>query len=342
MIPKGKILLTGGTGFIGSHTCVELLQAGYETICVDNGYNCNPEKVLDCIYKITGKTSKFYHADILDKPALLRIFKENDIAAVIHFAGFKAVGESVSIPLKYYHNNVEGTVVLCEAMSEAGVKRIIFSSSATVYGVPKALPICEDFLLSATNPYGRSKLMIEYILQDLAVADPAWSISILRYFNPVGAHKSGLIGESPRGTPNNLMPFIAQVATGKLPKLRVFGNDYPTPDGSGVRDYIHVVDLAKGHLAALKRALDKTGVDIYNLGTGHGYSVLELMHAFEKASGKKIPYEIVGRRPGDIAACYANPEKARRELGWQANLGVLEMCEDSWRWEQNQSQQQNN
>lgn len=342
MTQKGKILLTGGTGFIGSHTCVELLQAGYETVCVDNAYNCNPEKVLDCIHKITGKTSQFYQADILDKAALLRIFKENDIAAVIHFAGFKAVGESVSMPLQYYHNNVEGTVNLCKAMAEAKVKRIIFSSSATVYGIPQTLPICEDFPLSATNPYGRSKLMIEYILRDLAIADPAWSISILRYFNPVGAHKSGLIGESPRGTPNNLMPFIAQVATGKLPKLRVFGNDYPTPDGSGIRDYIHVVDLAKGHLAALKRALDNTGVDIYNLGTGHGCSVLELMHAFEKASGKKIPYEIVGRRPGDIAACFANPEKAKRELHWQANLGIQEMCEDSWRWEENQSKRQNN
>jgi UDP-glucose 4-epimerase len=327
-----KILLTGGAGYIGSHTAVELLNAGYEVLCVDNCYNSSPD-ALKRVEKITGKTVKFYQDDILDANAMRRIFSENKIDAVIHFAGLKAVGESVSIPLKYYHNNISGTVVLCEAMQEAGVKRIVFSSSATVYGLPKSLPIREDFPLSATNPYGRTKLMIEEILRDVAVSDPEWSISILRYFNPVGAHKSGQIGESPRGIPNNLMPYIAQVATGKLAKLRVFGNDYPTPDGTGVRDYIHVTDLALGHLAALKRALTKTGVDVYNLGTGNGYSVLQLLKAFEKASNKTIPYEIVERRPGDIAACYADPSKAKAELGWQATRGVDEMCEDVWRWQ---------
>jgi len=327
-----KILLTGGAGYIGSHTAVELLNAGYEVLCVDNCYNSSPD-ALKRVEKITGKTVKFYQDDILDAAAMRRIFSENKIDAVIHFAGLKAVGESVSIPLKYYHNNISGTVVLCEAMQEAGVKRIVFSSSATVYGLPKSLPIREDFPLSATNPYGRTKLMIEEILRDVAVSDPEWSISILRYFNPVGAHKSGQIGESPRGIPNNLMPYIAQVATGKLAKLRVFGNDYPTPDGTGVRDYIHVTDLALGHLAALKRALTKTGVDVYNLGTGNGYSVLQLLKAFEKASNKTIPYEIVERRPGDIAACYADPSKAKAELGWQATRGVDEMCEDVWRWQ---------
>ena len=327
-----KILLTGGAGYIGSHTAVELLEAGYEVICVDNCYNSSPD-ALKRVEKITGKTVKFYQDDILDADAMHRIFAENKIDAVIHFAGLKAVGESVSIPLKYYHNNISGTVVLCETMQKTGVKRIVFSSSATVYGLPKSLPIREDFPLSATNPYGRTKLMIEEILRDLAVSDPEWSISILRYFNPVGAHKSGQIGESPRGIPNNLMPYIAQVATGKLTKLRVFGNDYPTPDGTGVRDYIHVTDLALGHLAALKRALTKTGVDVYNLGTGNGYSVLQLLKAFEKAANKTIPYEIVERRPGDIAACYADASKAKAELGWQATRGVDEMCEDVWRWQ---------
>ena len=329
---SAKILLTGGAGYIGSHTAVELLNAGYEVLCVDNCYNSSPD-ALKRVEKITGKTVKFYQDDILDADAMRRIFSENKIDAVIHFAGLKAVGESVSVPLRYYHNNISGTVVLCEAMQEAGVKRIVFSSSATVYGLPKSLPIREDFPLSATNPYGRTKLMIEEILRDVAVSDPEWSISILRYFNPVGAHKSGQIGESPRGIPNNLMPYIAQVATGKLAKLRVFGNDYPTPDGTGVRDYIHVTDLALGHLAALKRALTKTGVDVYNLGTGNGYSVLQLLKAFEKASNKTIPYEIVERRPGDIAACYADPSKAKAELGWQATRGVDEMCEDVWRWQ---------
>ena len=329
---SAKILLTGGAGYIGSHTAVELLEAGYEVLCVDNCYNSSPD-ALKRVEKITGKTVKFYQDDILDADAIRRIFSENKIDAVIHFAGLKAVGESVSVPLRYYHNNISGTVVLCEAMQEAGVKRIVFSSSATVYGLPKSLPIREDFPLSATNPYGRTKLMIEEILRDVAVSDPEWSISILRYFNPVGAHKSGQIGESPRGIPNNLMPYIAQVATGKLAKLRVFGNDYPTPDGTGVRDYIHVTDLALGHLAALKRALTKTGVDVYNLGTGNGYSVLQLLKAFEKAANKTIPYEIVERRPGDIAACYADASKAKAELGWQATRGVDEMCEDVWRWQ---------
>ena len=327
-----KILLTGGAGYIGSHTAVELLNAGYEVLCVDNCYNSSPD-ALKRVEKITGKTVKFYQDDILDADAMHRIFSENKIDAVIHFAGLKAVGESVSVPLRYYRNNISGTVVLCEAMQEAGVKRIVFSSSATVYGLPKSLPIREDFPLSATNPYGRTKLMIEEILRDVAVSDPEWSISILRYFNPVGAHKSGQIGESPRGIPNNLMPYIAQVATGKLAKLRVFGNDYPTPDGTGVRDYIHVTDLALGHLAALKRVLTKTGVDVYNLGTGNGYSVLQLLKAFEKAANKTIPYEIVERRSGDIAACYADPSKAKAELGWQATRGVDEMCEDVWRWQ---------
>jgi UDP-glucose 4-epimerase len=334
----GKILLTGGIGFIGSHTCVELQQAGFEAICVDNCYNSNP-RVLDQIEKITGTRPKFYQNDILDRDAMRKIFGENEISAVIHFAGLKAVGESVSIPLTYYWNNVAGTVVLCDVMREAGVKRIVFSSSSTVYGTPQSLPIKEDFPLSATNPYGRSKLIIEEILRDLIVSDPAWSISILRYFNPVGAHKSGLIGESPNGVPNNLMPYIAQVATGRLKKLRVFGSDYPTPDGTGVRDYIHIVDLAKGHVTALHRALGKTGVDTYNLGTGIGYSVLDLVKTFEKVSGKPIPYEIVARRPGDIAACYADPSKAERELGWKTTLGVTDMCADSWNWEQRENAQ---
>ncbi len=326
------ILLTGGTGYIGSHTAVELLNEGYKIVCVDNCYNSSPD-VLDRIEKITSKKVKFYHDDILDAAALKRIFSENKVDAVIHFAGLKAVGESVSIPLQYYHNNISGTLVLCQAMRDANVKKIVFSSSATVYGVPKTLPIQESFPLSATNPYGQTKLMIEQILQDLYVSDPGWSISILRYFNPVGAHKSGLIGEAPKGIPNNLMPYVTQVATGKLPKLKIFGNDYPTPDGTGVRDYIHVSDLASGHSASLKRVLSQTGIDVYNLGTGKGYSVLELLHAFEKASGRKIPYEFVPRRSGDIASCYADPTKAKKELHWETTRDLNEMCEDSWRWQ---------
>lgn len=330
------ILLTGGIGYIGSHTAVELLNEGYKIICVDNCYNSSPD-VLDRIEKITSKKVKFYHNDILDTAALKRIFSENKVDAVIHFAGLKAVGESVSIPLQYYHNNISGTLVLCQAMRDAHVKKIVFSSSATVYGAPKTLPIQESFPLSATNPYGQTKLMIEQILQDLYVSDPGWSISILRYFNPVGAHKSGLIGEAPKGIPNNLMPYVTQVATGKLPQLRIFGNDYPTPDGTGVRDYIHVSDLASGHSASLKRVLSQTGIDVYNLGTGKGYSVLELLHAFEKASGRKIPYEFVPRRSGDIASCYADPEKAKKELHWETTRGLNEMCEDAWRWQSQSS-----
>ena len=336
MSSNKKILLTGGSGYIGTHTAVELQNAGFEIVCIDNCSNSDPN-ALKRVEKITGKTVKFYQNDILDADALRKIFTENEIAAVIHFAGLKAVGESVSIPLKYYRNNFSGTVTLCEVMAEFGIKCIVFSSSATVYGMPKELPIKEDFPLSATNPYGRSKLMIEEMLRDIAVSDPNWSISILRYFNPGGAHPSGLIGELPRGIPNNLMPYIAQVATGKLQRLRVFGNDYPTPDGTGVRDYIHVVDLALGHVAALNRALAKTGVDVYNLGTGQGYSVLQLLHSFEKAAGKQIPYEITPRRPGDIAACYADPSKAKAELNWTATRGVKEMCEDVWRWQQSEA-----
>lgn len=330
------ILLTGGTGYIGSHTAVELLNEGYEIICVDNCYNSSPD-VLNRIEKITSKKVKFYHDDILDAAALKRIFSENKVDAVIHFAGLKAVGESVSMPLQYYHNNIFGTLVLCQAMKDANVKNIVFSSSATVYGLPKSLPIQENFPLSATNPYGQTKLMIEQILQDLYVSDPGWSISILRYFNPVGAHKSGLIGEAPKGIPNNLMPYVTQVATGKLPQLKIFGNDYPTPDGTGVRDYIHVSDLASGHSAALKRVLSQTGIDVYNLGTGKGNSVLELLHAFEKASGRKIPYEFVPRRSGDIASCYADPTKAKKELHWETTRELNEMCEDSWRWQSQSS-----
>ena len=336
MSSNKKILLTGGSGYIGTHTAVELQNAGFEIVCIDNCSNSDPN-ALKRVEKITGKTVKFYQNDILDADALRKIFTENEIAAVIHFAGLKAVGESVSIPLKYYRNNFSGTVTLCEVMAEFGIKCIVFSSSATVYGMPKELPIKEDFPLSATNPYGRSKLMIEEMLRDIAVSDPIWSISFLRYFYRVGALPSGLIGELPRGIPNNLMPYIAQVATGKLQRLRVFGNDYPTPDGTGVRDYIHVVDLALGHVAALNRALAKTGVDVYNLGTGQGYSVLQLLHSFEKAAGKQIPYEITPRRPGDIAACYADPSKAKAELNWTATRGVKEMCEDVWRWQQSEA-----
>lgn len=326
-----NILVTGGAGYIGSHTCVELLDSGYGVVVIDNLCNSEDES-LRRVEKITGKKLKFYKGDIRDLALLKKIFSENKIDAVIHFAGLKAVGESVKIPLEYYENNIGGTLTLCKAMHEAGVKNIIFSSSATVYGAPKTVPVREDFPLSATNPYGRTKLMIEEILQDFYVADNGWNVTILRYFNPIGAHKSGIIGENPRGIPNNLMPYITQVATGKLEKLRVFGNDYPTPDGTGIRDYIHVVDLAKGHVAALKNA-SAPGVHIYNLGTGKGYSVLEVVSAFEKASGVKIPYEIAPRRPGDIAEVYADPSKAYNELGWKAELGIEEMCEDSWRWQ---------
>lgn len=328
------ILVTGGAGYIGSHTCVELLEAGYDIVVVDNLSNSKVES-LNRVKEITGKDFPFYKIDLLDKAQLEVVFSEHQIDAVIHFAGLKAVGESVQIPLHYYHNNITGTLVLCEVMQASDVKKIVFSSSATVYGLPERVPISEDFPLGATNPYGRTKLMIEEILRDLYQSDNRWSISLLRYFNPIGAHESGRIGEDPNGIPNNLMPYITQVAVGKLPELRVFGSDYPTVDGTGVRDYIHVVDLAKGHLKALEKVLAGTGIDAYNLGTGKGYSVLEVVAAFEKASGRKIPYKLVERRPGDIASCYADPKKAKKELGWAAEKGIDEMCVDSWRWQKN-------
>lgn len=328
-----NILVTGGAGYIGSHTCVELLEAGHQVVVIDDLSNSD-KKALERVKTITGKALKFYKGDVGDYSLLKQIFGENKIDAVIHFAGFKAVGESVSKPLEYYQNNIGGTLTLCRAMREANVKNIIFSSSATVYGSPKTVPVKEDFPLSATNPYGRTKLFIEQILMDLNVADSNWNVTLLRYFNPIGAHKSGLIGEMPRGIPNNLMPYITQVATGKLEKLRIFGNDYPTPDGTGVRDYIHVVDLAKGHVAALKNACSG-GLHIYNLGTGVGYSVLDVVNAFIKASGVNIPYEIVERRPGDVAEVYADPSKAFKELGWKAELDLEDMCADSWRWQSN-------
>lgn len=327
-----KVLVTGGAGYIGSHTCVELLDAGYELVIVDNFSNSKPE-VLNRIKEITGKDFKFYEADLLDKDGLEVAFAENEIDAVIHFAGLKAVGESVQIPLRYYHNNITGTIILCELMEKYNVKKMVFSSSATVYGMPDRVPISEDFPLRPTNPYGRTKFMIEEILRDLAVTDDKWSIALLRYFNPIGAHPSGRIGEDPNGIPNNLMPYITQVASGKLKELRVFGNDYPTKDGTGVRDYIHVVDLAKGHLKALEKVANSTGVDAYNLGTGTGYSVLEVIEAFEKASGQKVPYIITDRRPGDVAICYADPSKAKKELGWVAEKGIYEMCADAWNWQ---------
>ncbi len=328
-----KVLVTGGAGFIGSHTVVELLNDGSEVIIVDNYVNSNPE-VLNRIRAITGKDFLFYEADLLDRPALEKIFAENDgIDAVIHFAGLKAVGESVQQPIRYYHNNITGTLILCDVMAKYNVKNIVFSSSATVYGSPKCVPIKEDFDLSTTNPYGETKLEIERILKDITVADSEWSVSVLRYFNPIGAHESGMIGESPNGIPNNLMPYITQVAEGKREFLSVYGNDYDTVDGTGVRDYIHVVDLAKGHLKALDKAYGENGVFIYNLGTGCGYSVLQVVEAFEKASGVKVPYKIVDRRPGDLATCYSDPSKAREELGWVAEKGIDEMCADSYRWQ---------
>ena len=328
------ILVTGGTGFIGSHTTVELLNAGEEVVIVDNLSN-SKECVLDRIEKITGIRPKFYKADLLDYDACEKVFKENDIESVIHFAGLKAVGESVSQPLRYYHNNLTGTFNLCALMSKYNAKKIVFSSSATVYGMPKSVPISEDFPLSTTNPYGETKLMIERILSDIVVSDGEWSVAILRYFNPIGAHPSGLIGEDPKGIPNNLLPYVSKVADGKLECLSVFGNDYPTPDGTGVRDYIHVVDLAKAHLAALKYTRENKGVDRFNVGTGTGYSVLEIVSAYEKASGKKIKYKIAPRRPGDIAECYANPEKAYKVLGWKAEKNIQDMCVDLARWQTN-------
>ncbi len=323
------ILITGGAGFIGSHTCVELLAGGFDIVVVDNFVNSKPE-ALKRIKQITGKDFPFYEADLLDKESVRTIFREHKIDAVVHFAGLKAVGESVQKPILYYHNNLTGTLILCEVMAEFGVKKIVFSSSATVYGSPKSVPIREDFPLSTTNPYGSTKLMIENILRDIYVSDDSWSIALLRYFNPIGAHESGLLGEEPNGIPNNLMPYITQVASGKLEKLRVFGDDYPTKDGTGVRDYIHVVDLAQGHIKAVEKVLNSTGVDAYNLGTGKGYSVLDIVKAFEAANGVPVPYEITQRRPGDIAQCYADPTKAREILGWEAKLDLERMCKDSW------------
>lgn len=327
------VLVTGGAGYIGSHTCVELLNNGYEVVVMDNLYNSN-EKALERVEQITGKKVKFYKVDMLDREGMNGIFENEDIDSVIHFAGYKAVGESVAKPLEYYHNNITGTLLLCDVMRSHGVKNIIFSSSATVYGDPAFVPITEDCPKGViTNPYGQTKSMLEQILTDLHVSDPEWNVVLLRYFNPIGAHKAGIIGEDPKGIPNNLVPYIAQVAVGKLEKLGVFGNDYDTPDGTGVRDYIHVVDLANGHVKAMKKFEDKPEVRIYNLGTGNGYSVLQVLHAFEKACGKTLPYEIKPRRAGDIAQCYADPAKAKAELGWEAQYGIDEMCEDSWRWQ---------
>ncbi len=327
------ILVTGGAGFIGTHTCVELLQAGYEIAVIDNFCNSKPQ-AIERVKQITGKTFPFYEADLLDRQAVERIFEENHIDAVIHFAGLKAVGESVAKPIEYYHNNIGSTLVLCDVMRKYGCKKIVFSSSATVYGSPKSVPIREDFPLSTTNPYGSTKLMIEQILRDIYISDNEWSIALLRYFNPIGAHKSGLIGENPNGIPNNLVPYIAQVALGKLDHLNVFGDDYPTKDGTGVRDYIHVVDLSLGHIKAVEKVMQTTGVEAYNLGTGNGYSVLEMVKAYQKACGREIKYVIAPRRPGDIAECYADPAKSRKELGWEATRGIEEMCLDSWNFTQ--------
>ncbi len=326
------ILITGGAGYIGSHTCVELLAAGHKVIVVDNLSNSRIE-ALQRVEKITGRPVPLIVADLTDREALRQIFRTYPIKAVIHFAGLKAVGESVEEPLLYYRNNVCGSIILFETMAEFGVRRIVFSSSATVYGDPHTVPIREDFPLSATNPYGRTKLMIEDILRDLAVSDASWRIALLRYFNPVGAHESGLIGEDPHGTPNNLMPYVSQVAVGRRKELWVFGNDYPTHDGTGVRDYIHVVDLAAGHLAALKALDEFTGTLTANLGTGHGYSVLDMVQAFERSSNHPIPYRIAERRLGDIASCYADPSLAFKLLGWRAERDIEAMCRDAWRWQ---------
>ncbi|KXY70673.1 UDP-glucose 4-epimerase GalE [Bacillus anthracis] len=328
------ILITGGAGYIGSHTCIELLNNNYKIIVVDNLSNSSIES-LNRVKDITGKKFKFYKENVLNREKMNEVFLENNIEAVIHFAGFKAVGESTTIPLTYYYNNIISTIVLCDVMQKHNVKNFIFSSSATVYGTPKTSPITEEFPLSVTNPYGQTKLMIEQIMRDVAKADDEWSIALLRYFNPFGAHQSGRIGEDPNGIPNNLMPYVTQVAVGKLKELNIFGNDYPTKDGTGVRDYIHVVDLAKGHVKALEKVLKTKGIEAYNLGTGKGYSVLEMVKAFEKVSGKKIPYKVIGRRPGDVAICFADVSKAKRELGWEAEYGLEEMCVDSWRWQVN-------
>ena len=334
-----KILVTGGAGYIGSHTCVELINSGYDVIIVDNLYNSR-EEAVNRVELITGKKVKFYEADLTDRAAVEKIFDENQIDAVIHFAGFKAVGESVSKPIEYYYNNITGTLILTDVMRKHNVKSIVFSSSATVYGNPDTLPITEacDTGRGITNPYGQTKFMLEQILSDIYVSDNEWNVILLRYFNPIGAHESGKIGEDPNGIPNNLLPYVAQVAVGKLEKINVFGDDYDTPDGTGVRDYIHVVDLAKGHVKALDKIDEmlkekEGGVKIYNLGTGHGTSVLEIIKAYEKAAGKALPYAITKRRPGDIATCYADCSKAEKELGWKAELGIDRMCEDSYRWQ---------
>ncbi len=329
------ILVTGGAGYIGSHTCIELLDAGEDIIVLDNFSNSKP-RALELIKEITGKEFKSYEADLLDRAAVSRIFEENKIDSVIHFAGLKAVGESVAKPIEYYHNNITGTLILCDEMRKRGCKTIVFSSSATVYGEPAMIPITEECPKgTCTNPYGWTKWMIEQMLIDTQKADPEWKVALLRYFNPIGAHESGKIGENPNGIPNNLMPYIQQVAVGKLPELGVFGNDYPTHDGTGVRDYIHVVDLAKGHLKAIEKLRTMKGVGIWNLGTGNGYSVLDVVNAFVKASGVDVPYKIKPRRPGDIAECYADPSKALSELGWKAEKGLAEMCADSWRFIKN-------
>ena len=329
-----SILITGGAGYIGSHTCIELVKSGHDIIVVDNLRNSKKES-LKRVEKIIGKPVKFYEADVRDREALRKIFKENNIEAAIHFAGLKAVGESAQIPMEYYENNLDSTFVLCDVMAEFGVKKLVFSSSATVYGMSKTMPLVETMPLGAINPYGRTKYFIEEILRDLYASDNEWSIALLRYFNPIGAHESGLIGEDPRGIPNNLMPYISQVAVGRLKKLRVFGNDYNTVDGTGVRDYIHVVDLADGHVKAVNWALANNGCEAINLGTGNGCSVLQLMDAFQEASGINIPFEIVDRRPGDPDEVYANADKAKSLLGWEAKRSIAEMCRDTWNWQKN-------
>ncbi|KVD54114.1 UDP-glucose 4-epimerase [Burkholderia ubonensis] len=334
MTTKGTILVTGGAGYIGSHTAVELLDHGYDVVIVDNLVNSKAESVRR-VTQITGKAPAFHQVDVCDEAALGKVFDAHPITGVIHFAALKAVGESVAKPLEYYRNNIGGLLTVLKVMRERNVKQFVFSSSATVYGVPERSPIDESFPLSATNPYGQSKLIAEQMLRDLELSDPSWRIATLRYFNPVGAHASGLIGEDPAGIPNNLMPYVAQVAVGKLAKLRVFGSDYPTPDGTGVRDYIHVVDLAQGHIAALDALVKRDASFVVNLGTGQGYSVLEVVRAFEKASGRPVPYELVARRPGDVAECYANPQAAADVIGWRAKFGLDEMCVDHWRWQEN-------
>lgn len=328
------ILVTGGAGYIGSHTCVELLNAGYDIVVVDNLSNSSAESLLR-VTELTGKEFEFYPISLNNRPDMESIFRDHNIEAVIHLAGLKAVGESVSVPLRYYHNNISGSIVLCEIMQEFAVNKIVFSSSATVYGASERVPIAENAPLGATNAYGRTKLMIEEILRDLYVSDPTWSIALLRYFNPIGAHESGRLGEDPKGIPNNLMPYITKVAIGELNELQIYGHDYETVDGTGVRDYIHVVDLARGHLKALEKVMTNAGVEAYNLGTGHGFSVLEMVTTFERVTGMRIPYKIATRRPGDIGICYSDPTKAARELGWVADKGIDEMCLDAWRWQSN-------